>query len=40
MQNRTGNSDDEDGDPQFLFFGANGNIEDDKITNVYDEKYD
>jgi hypothetical protein len=41
MQNRTGNSDDED-DPQFLFFGGTGGggLDEDKITNVYDEKFD
>ena len=39
MQNRTGNSDDEE-DPQFMFFGVQNGIEEDKTMNVYDEKYD
>ena len=39
MQNRTGNSDDEE-DPQFMFFGGQNGLEEDKTMNVYDEKYD
>lgn len=39
MQNRTGNSDDEE-DPQFMFFGGPGGLDEDKTMNVYDEKYD
>ena len=39
MQNRTGNSDDEE-DPQFMFFGGQNGLDEDKTMNVYDEKYD
>ena len=39
MQNRTGNSDDEE-DPQLFFFGGQGGLDDDKTMNVYDEKFD
>ncbi len=41
MQNRTGQSDEEEDAAMLLYGGTSGGFgEDDKITNVYDEKFD